>query len=98
MFWRGVVVVVVVVLSGSLLGSFPRSFLLSQLFSGVVIALESLPVWVRWAQYLSIMRWSVEVSEVQYCGSHSFFCKMFLSHFASKYFPSFPTSSKIFLQ
>ena len=32
-----------------------------QLFAGLLVSLESLPVWVSWFQYLSFMRYATEV-------------------------------------
>ena len=46
-----------------------------QLFGGFLIALDSLPGWIRWMKYLSLFRYSVEVKR---CTSLKWF--PFLSH------------------
>lgn len=33
-----------------------------QLFGGFLVSLNSLPVWLRWLKYLSLFRYSIEVS------------------------------------
>lgn len=35
-------------------------FIISLLFAGLLVSLESLPVWVSWFQYLSFMRYATE--------------------------------------
>ena len=38
------------------------SFPSPQLFGGLFISLDSLPVWLQWLKYLSVFRYGVEVS------------------------------------
>ena len=38
-----------------------------QLFGGFFIALDSLPVWLRWIKYLSLFRYGLEVGDMAVC-------------------------------
>ena len=40
-----------------------------QLFGGFFIALDSLPVWLRWIKYLSLFRYALEASSMAVCVS-----------------------------
>ncbi len=39
------------------------AFVYTQLFGGLLVALQSLPGWIEWMKFLSFIRYSIEVGK-----------------------------------